>query len=93
MSISSLDLLKQGIYPGARRYGQASLRIREKPRTDVEVSRATTEPTPYFQEHLNQIFFPLQFPTELAKRILTHGSHSASIGGHNAGLSFIGVFP
>lgn len=81
------------MYPGARRYGQASLKIREKPRTDVETSRAATERTPYFQEHLNHIFSPLQFPKELAKRILTHGSHSASVGGHNAGLSFIGVFP
>jgi len=56
-------------------------------RTD---SRSTIQPTPYFQEHLNQVFSPLQFPKELAKRILTHGSHSASAGGHNAGLSFIG---
>jgi len=56
-------------------------------RTD---SRSTIQPTPYFQEHLNQVFSPLQFPKELAKRILTHGSHSASVGGHNAGLSFIG---
>jgi len=74
--------------PGARRhYGQASLNIQEKPRTD---SRLTIQQTPYFQEHLNQIFSPLQFPKELAKRILTHGSHSASAGGHNAGLSFMG---
>ena len=47
--------------------------------------------TPYFQEHLNQIFSPLQFPKELAKRILTHSSHNAAAGGHNAGLSFIGM--
>jgi dsRNA-specific ribonuclease len=54
-------------------------------------SRLTTQQqTPYFQEHLNHVFSPLHFPVELAKRILTHGSHSASIGGHNAGLSFMG---
>ena len=54
-------------------------------------SRQTTPHTPYFQEHLNHIFSPLHFPEELARRILTHASHSAAIGGHNARLSFIGV--
>ena len=71
-----LNSLKQGLYPGTR---------------TLTYSRLTTEQTPYFQEHLNHIFSPLHFPKELAKRILTHGSHSASIGGHNAALSFIGV--
>ena len=75
--IVPLNLLKQGLYPGTRTL------------TDL---RLTTQQTPYFQEHLNHVFSPLHFPMELAKRILTHGSHSASIGGHNAGLSFIGVF-
>ena len=70
------NLLKQGLYPGTR---------------TLTNSRLTTRQAPYFQEHLNHVFAPLHFPEELAKRILTHGSHSASIGGHNAGLSFIGV--
>jgi hypothetical protein len=45
-----------------------------------------------FARHLNEQFYPLQFPPELARRILTHGSHQrAAINGHNARLSFIGT--
>ncbi|KAF8651615.1 hypothetical protein AX16_004656 [Volvariella volvacea WC 439] len=40
--------------------------------------------------HLNGLFAPLQFPPELARRILTHGSHPMSTYGHNAGLTFMG---
>ncbi|KAJ3763633.1 hypothetical protein EV360DRAFT_91741 [Lentinula raphanica] len=43
-----------------------------------------------FAEHLNNLFPGLQFPLELARRILTHASHPAAIYGHNAGLSFMG---
>ncbi|KAJ3869434.1 hypothetical protein EV359DRAFT_69916 [Lentinula novae-zelandiae] len=43
-----------------------------------------------FAEHLNHLFPELQFPLELARRILTHASHPAAIYGHNAGLSFMG---
>lgn len=41
-------------------------------------------------QHLDTVFSPLQFPPELARRILTHASHKHSIHGHNARLSFIG---
>jgi hypothetical protein len=45
-----------------------------------------------FVRHLNEQFSPLQFPPELARRILTHGSHRrAAIDGHNARLSFVGM--
>ena len=44
----------------------------------------------YFVEHLNGLFPPLQFPPELARRVLTHGSHPSAASGHNAGLRFIG---
>jgi hypothetical protein len=45
-----------------------------------------------FSRHLNQQFAPLKFPPLLAKRILTHGSHSKSVeDGHNARLGFIGT--
>ncbi|TFK33970.1 ribonuclease-III-like-domain-containing protein [Crucibulum laeve] len=43
-----------------------------------------------FVEHLNGVFPELQFPPELARRILTHGSHPTAINGHNAGMSFLG---
>ncbi|KAF5383241.1 hypothetical protein D9615_004866 [Tricholomella constricta] len=48
------------------------------------------EPEPRFAEHLNALFPTLQFPPELAKRILTHASHPAAMYGHNAALSFTG---
>ncbi|KAF8699037.1 hypothetical protein AX14_001006 [Amanita brunnescens Koide BX004] len=41
-------------------------------------------------EHLNGLFPPLKFPPELARRILTHGSHPSSVDGHNARFDFIG---
>lgn len=45
-----------------------------------------------FVRHLDEQFSPLKFPPELARRILTHGSHRrAAIDGHNARLSFVGT--
>jgi len=43
-----------------------------------------------FTSHLNNLFSPLQFPPELAARILTHASHPDAVVSHNARLSFIG---
>ncbi|GLB39011.1 putative ribonuclease-III-like [Lyophyllum shimeji] len=48
------------------------------------------EPDPRFAEHLNALFPTLQFPPELARRVLTHASHPAAVHGHNAALSFTG---
>ena len=41
-------------------------------------------------QHLNDVFSPLQFPPELASRILTHGSHPDARVRHNGRLSFVG---
>ncbi|KAI0752562.1 hypothetical protein C8Q80DRAFT_1146933 [Daedaleopsis nitida] len=41
-------------------------------------------------EHLNTVFSPLQFPPELASRILTHASHPDASIRHNGRLSFVG---
>ena len=41
-------------------------------------------------QHLNDLFSPLQFPPELASRILTHASHPDAKVRHNARLSFVG---
>jgi hypothetical protein len=43
-----------------------------------------------FAKHLNDLFEPLCFPPELARRLLTHGSHKEAARGHNARFSFIG---
>lgn len=45
-----------------------------------------------FATHLNSVFRSLEFPPELARRILTHGSHKAAIHGHNGRLGFIGGY-
>ncbi|EDR11868.1 uncharacterized protein LACBIDRAFT_313754 [Laccaria bicolor S238N-H82] len=44
-----------------------------------------------FSDHLNGVFSGLQFPPELARRILTHANHQTATNGHNASLSFIGM--
>jgi len=46
---------------------------------------------PRFAAHLNRLFLPLEFPPELAQRLLTHGSHKAAARGHNARFSFLGT--
>lgn len=66
-------------------------------RTDQEQEKEswnerTKKPELHFAEHLDGLFPTLQFPRELARRMLTHGSHPASVNGHNAGLSFVGEF-
>ncbi|VDB85081.1 unnamed protein product [Peniophora sp. CBMAI 1063] len=40
--------------------------------------------------HLNETFKPLQFPPELAARMLTHVSHRDAVNGHNGRLAFLG---
>lgn len=45
-----------------------------------------------FSRHLNEQFPPLQFPPELARRVLTHASYvKARTDGHNARLGFLGA--
>ncbi|EIN08782.1 hypothetical protein PUNSTDRAFT_86813, partial [Punctularia strigosozonata HHB-11173 SS5] len=45
---------------------------------------------PLLVQHLESLFSPLQFPQELARRVLTHASHRDAVNGHNARFSFIG---
>ncbi|KAG7086876.1 hypothetical protein E1B28_002796 [Marasmius oreades] len=61
--------------------------LKLKERVDYSTMR---EPDPVFAEHLGGLFSGLQFPKELARRILTHASHPAAVYGHNGGLSFLG---
>jgi hypothetical protein len=60
-------------------------------RQEDETSDSIAKKEAQFQEYLNRLLSPLQFPPELAQRVLTHGSHYLARRGHNAGLSFIGV--
>ncbi|EIM91859.1 uncharacterized protein STEHIDRAFT_151216 [Stereum hirsutum FP-91666 SS1] len=41
-------------------------------------------------EHLNEVFAPLEFPPEVAQRVLTHLSHKDAVQGHNARFAFMG---
>ncbi|KAI0059411.1 hypothetical protein BV25DRAFT_1961305 [Artomyces pyxidatus] len=41
-------------------------------------------------QHLNGVFKPLEFPPDVALRILTHLSHKDALAGHNARFSFMG---
>ena len=56
-------------------------------------SRVPNNDDTRFSVHLNSIFQSLDFPPELARRILTHGSHKDAIHGHNGRLAFIGGYP
>ncbi|PPQ72688.1 hypothetical protein CVT25_012289 [Psilocybe cyanescens] len=58
----------------------------ESENTEPQESRVP----PHFAEYMDRLFSPLQFPPELAQRVLTHNSHALARRGHNAGLSFIG---
>lgn len=44
-------------------------------------------------EHLNEVFAPLEFPPEVAQRVLTHLSHKDAVQGHNARFAFMGASP
>ncbi|KAI6150078.1 hypothetical protein EDD17DRAFT_1193438 [Pisolithus thermaeus] len=65
------------------------------PRTQIASSSTAASTTATTDSplaaHLNSVFSPLQFPPELARRILTHGSHPEAIHGHNGRLAFIGA--
>ncbi|KIM55729.1 hypothetical protein SCLCIDRAFT_285493 [Scleroderma citrinum Foug A] len=67
-------------------------RLLASPRTRLRLTRgiASSAVDSPFSAHLNSVFAPLQFPPELAKRILTHGSHKEAIHGHNGRLAFVG---
>ena len=62
-------------------------------RLRLRLTRGTASSTAEspFSAHLDAVFAPLQFPPELAKRILTHGSHKEATHGHNGRLSFVGM--
>ena len=83
----------------SRPLGQHNRAPRERTRYDERRGEGAAEETSdsiarkeaQFQEYLNRLLSPLQFPSELAQRVLTHGSHYLARRGHNAGLSFIGA--
>lgn len=60
------------------------------PHSRADKSRINHD-APILKEHLDQLFPPLNFPPELATRILTHSSHPDAAHSHNARLSFIGA--
>lgn len=63
----------------------------QHPRTSIDAAIAELPDTSKLTQHLNRVFAPLQFPPELAARILTHQSHRHGVLTNNARLSFIGA--
>jgi len=43
-------------------------------------------------EHLQQLFPPLDFPVDVALRVITHASWKGGEEGHNGRMAFIGTF-
>ncbi|KAG6332949.1 hypothetical protein ID866_6144 [Astraeus odoratus] len=58
--------------------------------TSTPSTPASTPVDTHFSAHLNKVLTPLQFPPELARRILTHSSHKEAVDGHNGRLAFVG---
>ncbi|KAJ7039916.1 ribonuclease-III-like-domain-containing protein [Mycena alexandri] len=74
---------------GERRHVSRSTTEQSK-RHGAPPPRRPAKPDEIFTDHLNGLFPPLKFPSELAARILTHASHPAAFHGHNAQFAFIG---
>ncbi|KAJ3553023.1 hypothetical protein NM688_g3839 [Phlebia brevispora] len=66
--------------------GNAMLKTSTAPPTDLPAADAIAP----LARHLNRVFSPLQFPPELAARILTHTSYRDWRVANNARLSFVG---
>ncbi|KAG6910744.1 hypothetical protein DXG01_008276 [Tephrocybe rancida] len=77
-----------------RRADRRILESEEARRAEAESWNGTRsswkEPAPRLTKHLRALFPELRFPDEVAKRILTHGSHPSAIYGHNGAFQFVG---
>ncbi|TFK49476.1 hypothetical protein OE88DRAFT_1633124 [Heliocybe sulcata] len=68
-----------------------SRRTSSGPRPTATTSRPRTEySTGHLTEHLNKVFAPLDFPHDLARRLLTHQHHADANSGHNGRFAFLG---
>jgi hypothetical protein len=43
-------------------------------------------------QHLQELFPPLDFPVDVALRVITHASWKGGEEGHNARMAFLGAF-
>ncbi|KAJ7151012.1 hypothetical protein C8R46DRAFT_914199 [Mycena filopes] len=75
---------------GERRHSSRSGPEQSRSRHAAPPPRRPAKPDEIFTDHLNGLFPPLKFPSELSARILTHASHPAAFHGHNAQFAFIG---
>ncbi|KII84584.1 hypothetical protein PLICRDRAFT_146714 [Plicaturopsis crispa FD-325 SS-3] len=81
---------------GATRLSHSGAALETPPHQALEPRSADTRPSrkpadsTRYAEHLNGILAPLTFSPEMARRVLTHGSHPNAIDGHNGRFSFIG---
>jgi hypothetical protein len=63
----------------------------QQPRTAITQAILDMPSTPKMVDHLNRLFAPLEFPPELAARILVHTSHKDAAVTNNARLGFLGA--
>ncbi|KDQ60397.1 hypothetical protein JAAARDRAFT_174469 [Jaapia argillacea MUCL 33604] len=73
---------------GSRRTFSSSIVCRRIGSRDASSTSEVDHSAP--AKHLGDVFPPLEFPEELVRRMLTHGSHKDALQGHNARLSFMG---
>ncbi|KAG6852826.1 hypothetical protein C0991_008864 [Blastosporella zonata] len=95
------DMVHEEDRVARRDEGERAPRRRPQEKLETEEERAAEEetwngpqstskkPTPHLTAHLNFLFPELHFPDEVARRILTHGSHPAAVYGHNGAFSFV----
>ncbi|PPR04270.1 hypothetical protein CVT26_004060, partial [Gymnopilus dilepis] len=76
--------------PGAGTEAEGALERPDAAGISADAQDQKQQVPTHFAEYMNRLFSPLQFPPELAQRILTHASHVAARRGHNAAHSFIG---
>ncbi|GJE85718.1 ribonuclease-III-like-domain-containing protein [Phanerochaete sordida] len=89
-----LNGLRQEVFRGRtlqhRSYARQHTAQPQHPRTSIDSAITELPDTSKLTQHLDRVFAPLQFPPELAARILTHQSHRHGVLTNNARLSFIG---
>lgn len=87
--------LRQEVFRGRtlqhRSYARQQTAQPQHPRTSIDSAITELPDTSKLTQHLDRVFAPLQFPPELAARILTHQSHRHGVLTNNARLSFIGA--
>ncbi|EGO03359.1 hypothetical protein SERLA73DRAFT_46635 [Serpula lacrymans var. lacrymans S7.3] len=74
----------------SRSLSSENITFESSPVPSQETGRYSQDESNRLAEHLDSIFPSLNFPPELAQRLLTHGSHKDAVHGHNGRFGFVG---